>query len=416
MRQRYRLLAATPWSHAMTTGTPPSVLDPGGHMSDPQRHLDLVLLGATGFTGRLTAQRLAADLAGSGLRWAIAGRDPARLRAVRDELVGDVGIEVVDVHDLVGLLDLTARTRVLATTVGPFARHGELVVQACARQGTHYADITGEPAFVALIRARYHGEAERTGARLVSCCGFDSVPHDLGVRWTVEQLPPDRPVRIRGYVQAVGRLSGGTLNSALEAVADRRGARLLPERREVHGRRIAPLPARVHRAAELDAYGVPLPTIDAAVVLRSAARLERYGADFAYGHYARVRTPWMVGAGVLGAATFAGLSSLAPTRALLRRLLPSSGQGPSPQRRAASSFAVTFLAEAGDTRLTTRVSGGDPGYDETATMLAQAALSLVQDEPEHPGGGVLTPAVALGAPYRQRLEDAGLRFEVIRGG
>lgn len=379
----------------------------------PDRELDLVLLGATGFTGQLTAQRLAARLEGSGLRWAIAGRDPGRLRAIQERLPGEVGVEVVDVHDLLGLLDLTARTRVLATTVGPFARHGELVVQACARQGTHYADITGEPAFVELMRARYHGEAARTGARIVSCCGFDSVPHDLGVRWTVEQLPEDEPVRIRGYVSAVTRASGGTATSALEAIADRGAARLLPQAREVDGRRVAPLPARIHRVEELGAYGVPLPTIDAAVVLRSAELLDRYGTDFAYGHYARVRSPWMVGAGVAGVAAFAGLASLSPTRALLRRVLPSPGEGPSEQQRAASRFAVTFLARAGDHRLTTRVSGGDPGYEETASMLAEAALTLAEEGPADPRAGVLTPAVALGKPYRARLEAAGIRFEVL---
>jgi short subunit dehydrogenase-like uncharacterized protein len=375
---------------------------------------DLVLLGATGFTGRLTARNLAHRTAGTSLRWAIAGRDRTRLEAVRAELGGDVGVEVVDVHDLVGLLDLTQRTRVLATTVGPYARHGELVAQACARSGTHYADITGEPAFVELIRSRYHDEAARNGARLVSCCGFDSVPHDLGVRWTVDQLPEGVPVRIRGYVHGSMRPSGGTATSALEAIASRDTSGLRPRTHEDGGRRTGPLPARIHRVAELDAYGVPLPTIDPAVVLHSARLLERYGPDFRYGHYAQVHSPWMVGAGVAGVAAFAAMASLPPTRALLRRVLPSAGEGPSPQQRAESHFTVTFLARAGDTRLTTRVSGGDPGYDETATMLAEAALSLAED-PAPAEAGVLPPAVALGEPYRRRLEDAGIRFEVLAG-
>ena len=169
------------------------------------RPYDLVLLGATGFTGGLTAAHLAGQLAGTDLRWAIAGRDRSRLEALAATLPGTPSVEVVDVHDLVGLLDLAARTRVLATTVGPFARHGELVAQACVRSGAHYADITGEPAFVDLLRRRYDADARRAGVKLVSCCGFDSVPHDLGVRFTVAQLPDDVPITVRGYVRAQAR-------------------------------------------------------------------------------------------------------------------------------------------------------------------------------------------------------------------
>lgn len=376
------------------------------------REYDLVLLGATGFTGRLTAHHLAARAATSDARLAIAGRDRTRLEAVRDELAGAVDIEVVDVHDLVGLLDLAARTRVLATTVGPFARHGELVVQACVRSGTHYADITGEPGFVELIRSRYDADARRAGVRIVPCCGFDSVPHDLGVRWTVEQLPRDLPITVRGYVRATGRASGGTATSAIEAIGSRSTGPLVPKAVEQRGRRIGPLPARMHRVEELGAYGVPLPTIDPAIVLASARRLEVYGPDFRYGHFAQVRTLGMVAAGVAGVAAFGAMASTAPTRALLRRLLPSQGEGPTAEQRAAGRFVVTFLARAGATRLRTRVSGGDPGYDETAKMLGEAALSLAGD-PDPGVTGVLTPAVALGEPYRARLRDRGIAFEVV---
>lgn len=379
-------------------------------MSD--REHDLVLLGATGFTGGLTARYLAARVAGTDVRLAIAGRDRSRLEAVRDELPGGVGVEVVDVHDLVGLLDLAARTRVLATTVGPFARHGELVVQACVRRGTHYVDITGEPGFVDLIRSRYDADAQRAGVRVVPSCGFDSVPHDLGAHWTVEQLPADVPISIRGYVRASGRASGGTVTSAMDAIATRSTGPMVPKAIEQEGRRIGPLPARVHRVEELDAYGVPLPTIDPAIVLASARHLERYGPDFRYGHFAQVRTPGMVAAGVAGAAAFGAMASTAPTRALLRRLLPSQGEGPTPEQRAAGRFTVTLLAQAGATRLRTRVSGGDPGYDETAKMLGEAGLHLVQ-APDHGPAGVLTPAVALGEAYRRRLEERGTDFEVL---
>ncbi len=381
------------------------------------RQYDLVLLGATGFTGQLVAAHLARRC--GDLAWAIAGRDPDRLAGIAAELGEAAGarppdIEVVDVTDREGLLALAGRTRVLATTVGPYARLGEPVVAACVRQGTHYADITGEPAFVSLLRDRYDTEAAERGVKVVTCCGFDSVPHDLGVWFTVGHLPDDVPLTVRGYVEANGRPSGGTLHSALEAVASRSIPR--PDRDRTPDprtqRRVAPLPARLHRIEQLGGWGVPMPTIDPVIVLRSARVLDGYGSAFRYGHFLRVRRlPTVVaGAGALGVA--AAMASVGPTRSLLERFLPDPGEGPDEQTRARSSFSVTFLARGGDTTVTTRVSGGDPGYDEAAKMLGEAALSLALDDGPATAG-VLTPAVGLGAPYLARLQDQGLRFEVV---
>jgi short subunit dehydrogenase-like uncharacterized protein len=381
-----------------------------------ERPYDLVLLGATGFTGQLVAAHLA-DRVGP-LRWAIAGRDRDRLHQVAEGLAASggsaPGIEVVDVADLVGLLDLAARTTTLATTVGPYARLGEPVVQACVRAGTDYADITGEPAFVDLLRARYDADAARQGVRIVTCCGFDSVPHDLGVAFTVAQLPDDVPLTVRGYVRGQGRLSGGTLHSAVGAIADRTAPPVRPDRDPVVAprRRAVPLPARVHRVTALGGWGVPLPTIDASIVLRSARELDGYGSAFRYGHYAHVRRLPAAAAGLAAVGTAAAMASIRPTRAVLERLLPAAGTGPDEATRARSSFSVTFLGHGGDTSVRTGVSGGDPGYTETARMLGEAALTLATGEA--PGrAGVVTPAIALGWPYLERLRAAGLTFEVV---
>ena len=380
------------------------------------RPYDLVLLGATGFTGRLVAGHLAGRT--TGVRWAIAGRDRDRLEAVAATVAAAPGstrpdVEVVDVTDLVGLLKLTARTRVLATTVGPYAQLGELVAQACVRSGTHYADITGEPGFVSLLRDRYDADAAGRGVKLVTCCGFDSVPHDLGVRFTVDHLPDDVPLTVRGYVSGQMRPSGGTAHSALAAI----GARSLPRADRAPAdapalRPVAALPARIHRVPELGGWGIPMPTIDPVIVLRSARVLDGYGSAFRYGHFARVRhLPSVVGA-VAAVGSAAALASFGPTRGLLERVVPARGEGPDEATRQRSSFSVTFLGRGGDTAVTTRVSGGDPGYDETARMLGEAALSLALDDgPEE--AGVLTPAVGLGRPYLDRLMAHGPRFEVV---
>lgn len=384
-------------------------------MSD--RTYDLVLLGATGFTGGLVAEHLARRLEGTDVQWAVAGRSQDKLDDVRDRVAAlgvEPAIEVVDVHDLVGLLRLAEQTRVLATTVGPYADHGELVVQACVRSGTHYADITGEPAFVDRMISIYDADARERGVKLVPCCGFDSIPHDLGARFTAEQLPSDAPMTIRGFVRAKGTASGGTWNSAVKAMgeSDLRSVGGGPRPSSADGRRARGLPLRVERVPEIDAWGVPLPTIDPVVVLRSARALDAYGPDFRYGHYAHVKQLTTVAGMVGGAGLLMGLARVGPTRDLLLKLR-QSGEGPSEEQRDASWFRVTFLGEAGGKKVTTRVSGGDPGYTETARMLGEAALSLAFDDlPDV--AGVLTTAQAFeGGALQRRLESQGMKFEVL---
>lgn len=380
-----------------------------------RRDYDMVLFGATGFTGRLVATHLARRTSGTTLRWAIAGRSRERLEAVAADLPGaDPAIEVVDLADGEAVRSVTARTAVVATTVGPYMRLGEPIVAACVDTATDYADITGEPGFVAVVRDRYGQAAHDAGIRLVTCCGFDSVPHDLGARFTAEQLPQDADLRVRGYVWTRARFSGGTAHSALEAVASRRtGGAGRPAPGAPQVRKVRSLAPRIHRAADgLTGYGVPLPTVDPAIVLRSARSLPGYGRSFAYGHYALLeRLPTAV-AGVVGAGLFATAAILPPTRALMRHVLPAAGDGPSEAVRTRSRFSVTFVGEGGGQRVVTRVAGGDPGYDETARMLGEAALSLAQDaRGEHVGA--VTPAMALGDAYRRRLQDQGMRFEVL---
>lgn len=385
-------------------------------MSD--RTYDVVLLGATGFTGSLVAAHLARRLAGTTTRWAIAGRSQQKLEQVVADLPlardGDApATEVVDIGDPDGLRRLAASTTALATTVGPYASFGEPVVAACVEAGTEYADITGEPSFVGRVLERFDRPAREAGVRLVSCCGFDSVPHDLGVALTVGSLPDDAPLTVRGYVEADARFSGGTAHSALQAIASRQ----LPSTK-VTGDRIREIrsyPTRLHRipdAAGIDGFGVPLPTIDPAIVLRSAATEAGYGERFRYGHFARVRSAPAVAGGIAGIGAFAALASLPPTRKLLEKLLPAQGEGPSAERRARSRFAVTFLGTGGGQETVARVSGGDPGYDETAKMLGEAVLTLAQDGSTGATGAV-TPVQGLGVGYRRRLEDQGLRFEIL---
>jgi len=386
-------------------------------MTDPTRELDVVLLGATGFTGGLTADYLAQH-ALAGLRWGIAGRSPDKLAAVRDRLGVDVALLTADSTDPASLAELAARTKAVASTVGPYLEHGEPLVAACAAAGTDYVDLTGEPEFVDRMYLAHHETAVRTGARLVHACGFDSIPHDLGAYFTIRELAPVGPVAMRGVVRAGGTFSGGTFHSALGQIARRREMRVAYARRRrveprPEGRRSRAVAGRPHRDPLLGYWLLPLPTIDPIVVARSGAALAAYGPDFRYSHFAGTKTLRYAAGGAATAAAV-GLAAQVPPlrRALSRRI--DRGAGPDEARRARSWFTVDLVAQADGRTLHTRVSGGDPGYDETAKMLAESALCLALDDNPATAGQVTT-AQAIGDDLLARLQAAGMRFEVIAG-
>lgn len=376
------------------------------------REYDVVLLGATGFTGGLTAEYLARH-APAGLRWALAGRNQAKLEAVRERIGVDVPLVIADSADPA---ELARSTRVVITTVGPYLEHGEPLVAACAEAGTDYVDLTGEPEFVDRMYLAHHATAERTGARIVHACGFDSIPHDLGAMYAVQQLGATGPVRVRGVVRSGAMASGGTIHSALGQFARARKMRsVMQERRRVEprpqGRRSRAVSGKPHRDEDLGYWLLPLPTIDPFIVARSGAALASYGPDFQYSHYAGTKTlRYAAGGTALVSALFLS-AQVPPLRNLLLGRIPA-GEGPTAARRAKSWFTVDFVAEGDGRWVHTRVSGGDPGYDETAKMLAESALCLALDD-NPPTAGQVTTAQAMGDNLLIRLQAAGIRFETV---
>ena len=373
---------------------------------------DIVLFGATGFTGALTAEYLASNAGGA--RVALAGRNRSKL----EKLGTEFPLLHADVEEPDSLRELAESTRVVITTVGPYIKYGEPLVAACAEAGTDYVDLTGEPEFVDLMYVRHHARAVETGARIVHCCGFDSIPHDLGAYFTVKQLPEGVPIKIEGFVRAGGTFSGGTLESALTAFSRvRQLAKASSERKRIEprpdGRRVRGIRGIPKRQGALGAWALPMPTIDPMVVVRSARALDRYGPDFSYGHYAALKLPLAMGLPVGMAGLFAVAQVPPARRWLLSRRKP--GEGPSPEQRAKGWFKVRFEGEGGGRRVVTEVSGGDPGYGDTAKMLAESALCLAQDELPATAGQVTT-ATAMGDALTERLQRAGISFEVLETG
>ena len=388
----------------------------------PDREFDVVLFGATGFTGGLTAEYLAGAVP-DGCRWALAGRNQGKLEAVRTRLtathpeLADLPLLHADATDPASLADVAGRARVVISTVGPYVEHGEPLVAACVEAGTDYVDLTGEPEFVDNVYVKHHRRAEETGARIVHACGFDSIPHDLGALFTVQQLPEGVALRVRGMVRSNATLSGGTFASALGAFSRARQMKQAhAERRKVEprveGRKVRTAAKRPHHDDEAGYWLVPLPTIDPFVVRRSAAALERYGPDFTYSHYAAAKKlPSVVGGiGLVGG--LAAAAQVPPLRRFLLSRLPQ-GEGPSEERRARSYFSVRFIGEGGGRKVFTEVRGGDPGYTETAKMLAESALCLAFDDNPQTAGQVTT-AVAMRQNLMDRLVQAGLEFTILR--
>jgi short subunit dehydrogenase-like uncharacterized protein len=405
------------------------------------RELDVVLFGATSFVGRLCAEYLS-RAAPSDVRVGLAGRSLERLRDLQTLLGGraaDWPLLVADTTDPESLSALAAKTRVLATTVGPYRRYGLPVLEACAMAGTHYADLTGEVLFMREAIDRFDAVAVGSGARIVHSCGFDSIPSDLGVLLLHEAVTADGTGQLEDTTLVVramkGGPSGGTIASLTGAIDEARGnnelARVLADPYALSPDR----DAEPRLGPEGDLRGVQHdhelgmwvgPFIMGSINTRAVRRSNAL-QDWVYGPRFRYREVMGFGSGPRGAvqagavaggvgALVAGLS-IPPTRAVLDRVLPSPGEGPNEKQREGGFFRIEIHARTSSgARYLCRVAAqGDPGYKATAVMLGESSLSLaLEGDRLPPRAGVLTPATAMGNALIQRLRLAGQTFEVER--
>jgi short subunit dehydrogenase-like uncharacterized protein len=408
-------------------------------MNDARREFDIVVIGATGFTGALVAEYLCNRYGCDGnLRWAAAGRSEERLTALRASLgprAAALPLIVADTLDARCVRELAPRARVVLTTVGPYARYGSELVAACAESGTHYCDLAGEVQWIRRMIDAHDATARDSGARIVHCCGFDSIPMDIGA-WFLQREAEARYgahcESITLLVRAIkGGASGGTMASMMnlmqEARADREVARVLarpyslnpageqrgPDRGDQRG-------IRFDDTAQCWTAPFIMASVNTRVVRRSHALLGYpWGQDFRY--HEAIRTGRGIG-GWLRAATITaslgglvGLASFGWSRNLLERfVLPKPGTGPNRVARENGFFKLEQIGTLADgRRIMSRITGDrDPGYGSTSKMLSESAVCLAQDDLGG-DGGVLTPAAAMAAPLIERLtENAGLAFEI----
>lgn len=371
----------------------------------------LTLFGATGFTGRITAAYIARHAEREGLTWAIAGRSEASLNELRDSLDGvKPAVIVADIRDKASLRAMAASTKVLMNAVGPFAVYGPDVVEACLASGTHYLDITGEPEFINRCFVRHGTEAEEKGVTLVNACGFDSIPADVATWLAVKALPADIPKSVRCYVGTNATFSGGTLNTAATSVHNKNSGK----RQNVVTYPKHPDSPKINRGIQFSGrfgkWALPMPVADIHIVRRTAMRLpEVYGGAFSYAQFFLARSFGGMVSLIARVAVLFTLIRFAWFRAwLLKKYSP--GTGPSPEKRARSVFSVTAVAETIDGRASSvTISGGDPGYDETAKLFSEAAFCLLaKSRAGTLTSGVLTPVEAFGEELVQRLEAVGI--------
>lgn len=403
---------------------------------DRSRDFDIVLWGATGFTGRLVADYLVRNYLGgeSGLRLALAGRNKQKLEGIAKEIgAPQLPILVGDSFDVDSLDEIAAKTEVLISTVGPYAKYGAEIVAACVRNGTDYCDLTGETHFVRAMIDAHHEEAKKTGARIVHCCGYDSIPSDLGTLM-VQEAFRQRHGKYASQVKMAavdmrGGMSGGTVASMMNIVDELKAN---PGLRKVLGNPYALNPKGMRGPDKGDQTGAHfdkhfnmwtgpfvMAAINTRIVRRSHALMgQPWGEDF---RYSEVMGTGKGAKGFSRALSIAGgmvafMASLAIplTRPFVEKRLPSPGEGPNADVRAKGRFRTEFVALGDGKSLTGTVSDQrDPGYGSTAVMLSEAALCLALEGQElEAEGGILTPAPTMGMRLVERLRAAGMTFDV----
>lgn len=398
---------------------------------------DIIVYGATSFVGQIITRYMHEQFADGSIKWAIAGRSLSKLQMVSD-MIGLSGVELIvaDAADENGLVQMCARTKVVMSTVGPYALYGDLLVRVCTATGTHYCDLTGEPQWIRKMQLRHEADAIKSGARIVHCCGFDSIPSDLGVhflqRRALEQFGQTCD-RIKMRVANIkGGASGGTVASMVNMVKEAvNNAELRQELKDPYslcppGHGFSIIQPEVKIAYDNVSGGWVAPFIMAGINTRvvhrsNALSNNSYGAEFQYeeavvtgmgakGKRMARATTWGVNALMVGLA-------VPPLRWLLETMvLPKPGEGPNEKAQLEGGFDLVFLGSTakGDT-IGCRVTGDrDPGYGSTAKMLSQAATCLAKDVPDDVAGGFWTPATIMGDVLTERLQaHAGLTFELL---
>ena len=390
-----------------------------------EKKYEIILFGATGFTGQLCAKYFKQNY--PDLTWAIAGRDKNKLDDINNKFNLNVDTLVADGDNLEALRVMAGQAKVILSTAGPFARYSDLLVQACVEQGTHYTDITGENHWVRTLIDKHHENASLKGVRIVPSCGYDSIPSDIGTFFAVSQF--NKPVkRVELFQEMQGGASGGTIETAFsmgKLSKEMRDPFLLnPENSSTEEqRKYSKDMMRIEKIEELDGWSgmFVMAAGNTRVVRRTAALMEQnqnsYGANFTFGEYGLHKTKKLARRASYG-LILGFLIIASPLRGIVRKFLPKPGEGPSEEVQNNGWFRSTFIAEAedGEKKICSLYGSGDPGYKSTSKLVCESALTLAKSN-NLPGGdnygGILTSAAGLGNELISRLKNADIEFKTL---
>lgn len=378
---------------------------------------DIVLFGATGFTGQLIAKYIDQYSVHEKIRWAIAGRNREKLDKLKNQLQSLIRPDIIiaNIEEEESLDKMSSAASIIMNAAGPFEWYGRKVVSACIKNKCNYLDITGEPEFITEIAEDYHDSAVNQKLTIVNCCGFDSIPADFATWIAVKNLPKGKPIAARVFIKTNARFSGGTLTTAVNAIHRKLTGKRRPRNLKSKHPDAPKINIKIHKVRELNEWAIPMPVADIHIVKRSALLMpEDYGHAFSYAQFflrssfykmLRLVIPILIGVTLLRFKWFRNY--------LFKRFRP--GTGPTEEQRAMAKFEVLCIAHSSDKEVRVAISGGDPGYDETAKMFAESAFTLLDRiRTKSQKFGVLTPVVAFGEDLLNRLKSKGIKIDVMK--
>jgi short subunit dehydrogenase-like uncharacterized protein len=396
-----------------------------------EKNIDITIYGATGFTGKLIVHYLAKKLYNKPFTLAIAGRNKDLLLDLKREIYQKISsslkleLIVADSSKEETLLQMARKSKVIISTVGPYLKYGEPLIKACIQEKAHYLDLTGEGKFVEDMIQKYESQALTNQVKLINCCGYDSIPADLGTYFAMKKFSGKEPVEVECFISfssthtspfaSLQSFSGGTWHSALGFMnldeIDRLKKSYENLSLKCKDRNIFPIRTEFRFRENEKVWGAPLPFVDIEVVLRSAIQLPQYGPNFSYGHYAELKNIFLLFGWIAGFGALFTLAQIPFTKEMLLKLRQPK-EGPPQDVIETNYFKHSIIAKGNTQTVQVEVTGGDPGYGDTSKMISECALALLEDElPEV--FGFLTPAVSMGDALLTRLPQAGIQFQYI---
>ena len=367
---------------------------------------DLIVFGASGFTGVLIAEYLSNHKDIKNIRWAIAGRNKKKLELISRKF--SIDFILADSFDQESLNSMCRKSKLIISTVGPYDIYGEKLIKACVKEESHYLDLTGEPAFIQKMTYKYSASAANKDVILIHCCGFESIPADLGTYLSVKELQSN-DINISYYLKTKGKISGGTWASFINAITSKQP--IFHENKTTKKPKKRIKSKKLFYSDRFKKWALFFPVIDKDIVVKSSKSFKEYGENFRFNQYILFPSLFSVLLIVSSIAIIGILSRFKIFKKIFLNYLPS-GQGPSKKERLNHWFKVVVVGESKSEMVSTTIRGGDPGYEETSKFISEMALCiLLQSNELIKKNGFLTPVECSGDLMKNRLQNAGITIE-----